>query len=218
MGVSDQDSGRELAPERIRVGLVDDDAMVRTLLSETLTDDVIEVVGTFGSGEEALESDIDVDLWLVDMRLPGINGRETIRRLRARDDDVHLIALSAFFDHPALDVLGAGAEACLSKDDPPARIRQAIRTVVDGLIVFSPSNLEHALRSVRGSDDLSEAVRDNVDSRIVVLLGAGESYEQIASDVGMSVSGTKKRAARIMSAMGVTSRAQLVAKVFGLRG
>ncbi|WP_296135989.1 response regulator transcription factor [uncultured Tessaracoccus sp.] len=199
----------------IRVGLCDDDALVRQLLAETLTQGDIEVVVTCASGEEALADRTPVDLWLVDLRMPGMDGRETARRLTAADPGLRVIILTAFGDERITATLRAGASAYLHKDATPAQLSDAIRAVMGGFTVVAPGALDEVLRQPAGEGLLDEVGADDVDRRIVQLMSAGYSYDQMAADVDMSVSGTKKRAARLMTALEVRSRSQLVAKVNG---
>lgn len=200
----------------IRVALCDDDALVRQLLSQTLTNGDIEVVGTVPDGESALAFEEPVDLWLVDLRMPGIDGRETTRLLVEADPDVKVILLTAFGDGEVAETMRAGASGYLNKDANPDQLRHAIRSVMDGFLVVTDGSLGEALLAPKPhvSDDICE---DDVDRRIVELLTAGYSYGDIAKDIEMSVSGTKKRAARLMQAVGAASRSELVAKVHGFR-
>lgn len=200
----------------IRVGLCDDDSLVQRLLPETLEADDLEVVITCGSGEAAVASDADVDVWLVDLRMPGIDGRETARQLQYQRPDVQVVLLTSFGDDKLAETLQAGISGYLHKDAAPDQLRRAIRTVVDGYTVIAPGVMRQALHGL--SDPVLDSIRcDDVDRKIVELMGAGHTYEEIADGVKMSVSGTKKRAARLMTALDVGSRSQLVAKLYGLR-
>lgn len=200
----------------IRVGLCDDDSLVQRLLPETLEADDLRVVVTCGSGEAAVASDVDVDVWLVDLRMPGIDGRETARQLQSRRPDVRVVLLTSFGDDKLAETLQAGISAYLHKDAAPEQLRRAIRTVVDGYTVIAPGVLRQAMHAL--SDPVLDSIHcDDVDRKIVGLMSAGHTYDEIAEGVQMSVSGTKKRAARLMTALEVGSRSQLVAKLYGLR-
>lgn len=200
----------------IRVGLCDDDSLVQRLLPETLEADDVDVVVTCGSGEAALANDVDLDVWLVDLRMPGIDGRETARQLHYQRPDVKVVLLTSFGDDQLAETLQAGISGYFHKDAAPDQLRRAIRTVMDGYTVIAPGVMRQALHAL--SDPVLDSIRcDEVDRRIVELMSAGHTYEEIAEGVQMSVSGTKKRAARLMTALDVGSRSQLVAKLYGLR-
>lgn len=201
----------------IRVGICDDDPLVRELLSETLAGEDLDVVARCRSGEEAVGTQVEVDVWLVDLRMPGMDGRETARALRSRRSETKVIILTAFGDDRLSESLDSGASAYLNKDATPEQLRHVIRSVMDGFMVVAPGVLQRSVRPVIDPSGIPGMALDDVDERIIDLLCAGRSYEEIAADVEMSVSGTKKRAARIMTALGVASRAQLVAKLYGLR-
>jgi DNA-binding NarL/FixJ family response regulator len=200
----------------IRIGLCDDDSLVRQLLADTLEDEGLHVVTVSASGEEAVADETQVDVWLVDLRMPGIDGRETTRRLLRRRK-TKVILMTAFGDGQLIASLGCGASAYINKDATPAQLTQAIHSVMAGFTVVTPSVLQRALHPGSDLEELHGVSTDEVDEQIVHLMGAGDSYEDISRAVGMSVSGIKKRTGRIMSALGVGSRAQLVAKVYGLR-
>lgn len=199
----------------IRVGLCDDDDLVRRLLPESLGSEDIEVIITCRSGEETLECGVDVDVWLVDLRMPGLDGRETAALLVRERPGVKVMILTAFDDGRVRETLEAGASAHLHKDVTPDTLRHAIRTVMGGCIVVAPGAPAGAFEQSVGEKLLTQIKADAVDRRIVCLMSAGRSYEQMAHDIGMSVSGTKKRAAKLMVALGVSSRSQIVAKLNG---
>lgn len=201
----------------INVGLCDDDDLVRRLLPESLRTDDIDVVVTCGSGEEALASEVDVDVWLVDLRMPGIDGRETAQRLIQANPAVKVMILTAFGDERVRETLACGATAYLHKDAAPGELREAIRTVHSGYTVLAPGMALSALERDDVELGLREIGADDLDRHIVTLMSAGQSYQDMAAEVGMSVSGVKKRASKLMRALRVGSRSQLVAKLNGLR-
>ena len=119
----------ESAP--IAVAIVEDNDVFREALELLfgLTPD-LEVVASVRSGEEAL-AEIparDVDVVLVDYRLPRLDGVETTRALRSACPSVAVVALTAAADEPAIEALeAAGAHACLTKDQALEEIVEAIR-------------------------------------------------------------------------------------------
>ncbi len=123
---------REKSTGTIRLLLVDDHVMMRrglALLMEEAPD--IEVVGEASDGEEAvrLALELQPDVILMDVSMPGMSGTEATRRIKAELPDVRIIGLSMHdLDGTRESMLGAGAEAYLTKDGPPDLLLSAIRS------------------------------------------------------------------------------------------
>lgn len=200
----------------IRLAICDDDAMVRRLLTVTaLEADDIEVVAVCSSGEEALLVQADVDVWLMDMRMPGMTGSEVCRRLRARNPAPQVLILTAFATEPLTAAYRAGACGYLFKDESPNQLLAAIRAAAAGFTVSSTRAMADLL------DDYAEPAPilpaslnlSDLDEVIVKHLLTGASYAEIARRVHMSESGIKKRTSALMKQVGVKSRPQLMARL-----
>lgn len=115
---------------RIRVLVVDDDAMMREALSETLLDAGFDVLASASNGEEgiALAEALTPDAVLLDLRMAGIDGLEACRRIRSVTPGAHVVILSAY-DEPGLrrQATDSGATGYVVKGSPPDRIFEALR-------------------------------------------------------------------------------------------
>ncbi|HMB54519.1 MAG TPA: response regulator transcription factor [Thermoanaerobaculia bacterium] len=118
-----------------RIFVVEDHAAAREALCELLgIDRDLTVAGSAASAEEALEAleEITVDLLLVDMALPGMNGTDLIRRARERWPDVRCAVLSGFEEAPYVqNALAAGADGYILKG-LPYELDEAIRRILAG--------------------------------------------------------------------------------------
>lgn len=200
----------------IRVGICDDDALVRRLLPESLSSADIDVVEVCASGEGVLLCESDVDVWIIDEDLSGIDGRATTRELTASCPGARVVLLTEASDDRIHESLFAGASAQLDRDATPGQLREAVRTVMNGFAVLEPDHLLSALRGrVRSIELLEQVSVDGMDRRLVSMISEGYNYGDIARELGLSISGTKKRASRLMAALEVGSRAQFVAKLNG---
>ena len=127
----------------IRVLIVDDDALVRAGLSMMLagTEDIRVVAEASDGGE--VGSAVDAyrpDVVLMDIRMPGGDGLATTEAVRAREKAPQVIVLTTFdADDYVLRALRAGAAGFLMKDTPPPEIMRAIRLVVAGEAMLSPT-------------------------------------------------------------------------------
>jgi two-component system, NarL family, response regulator DegU len=122
--------------ETIRVVLADDHPLMRKGICSMLqkTED-IEVVGQAKDGYEALSlvHDLDPDVLLLDMEMPGLQGMEVAKELKAAGSGVPILALSAYEDkHYILGILATGAAGYLTKEELPQTIVRAIRGVAKG--------------------------------------------------------------------------------------
>ncbi|MGH2934685.1 MAG: response regulator transcription factor [Gaiellaceae bacterium] len=114
---------------RPRVLVVDDDAAVRGVLSNVLADEGFEVVGAAADGAEAVElaRSLRPDTILLDVRMPGVDGIEAARRIRALDPGVRLVMLSAYDDPTLLrEAADAGASRFLVKGCPLPDLVEAV--------------------------------------------------------------------------------------------
>ncbi len=200
----------------IRLGICDDDAMVRRLLAVTAQEaDDIDLVAVCSSGEEALRVESPVDVWLMDMRMPGMTGAEVCRRLRARTPAPQVLILTAFATEPLTAAYRAGACGYLFKDESPSQLLAAIRAAAAGFTVSSTRAMDELLQDYAEPAPtlLPSLSLGELDTRIVRHLLTGASYGEIARRVHMSESGVKKRTSALMKQVGVNSRPQLMARL-----
>jgi signal transduction histidine kinase len=139
----------------IRVLLVDDNAGFRGSLVELLSAEDLEVVGQASSGLEALEAleATGADVVLMDVRMPGIDGIETTRRLKERFPAIGVIALTGYEDQRMVrDMLVAGASGYVLKDSDGDEILHAVQQAASGRGVLSPGITPSVI------DELTEAL------------------------------------------------------------
>jgi DNA-binding NarL/FixJ family response regulator len=195
----------------IRVLIVDDHTMVRLGLERLLESyGDIEVVGSAGSGEQALQltSTASPQVVLMDMAMPGMDGIDTTRRLVALHPDVIVIALSTHNDpRQVVGALDAGAHGYLVKDVEPDVLVAGIRSVLDGGAPLSPSVAGHLLR---GGWQL-EAPASRLTRReleVLRLIVDGHHNKQIAAVLGISEKTVKTHCSRLFQRLGVSDRTQ----------
>lgn len=140
----------------INVLVVDDHDLIRAGLARMLKDDVhIKVVGEAASGEEALTAvrNLQPDVVLMDLKMPGIGGLEATRRIKKSHEKVRVVVVSAFIDDPFLDrVMDSGASAYVSKNSHISEMIKAIKVVSDGQRYVSPDIAQAmALKQSNGS-------------------------------------------------------------------
>ncbi len=127
----------------IRTLIVDDDHLVRIALADILDDDpAITVVAQAGDGREALDlaAAQSVDVALMDVRMPRLDGIAATQRLRALSRPPQVVLLTTFdLDQYVYDGLAAGASGFLLKDADPADIVRAVHVVAEGQAMLHPA-------------------------------------------------------------------------------
>jgi DNA-binding NarL/FixJ family response regulator len=143
-----------MSAKPVRVVLADDQRLVRESLATLLgLLEGIELVATASDGEEALAiaAAHAPDVVLMDLRMPRLDGTEATRRLRERQPDVRVIALTTFADDESvLGALRAGARGYLTKDASGEDIRAAIITVAAGEAALDPAVQHHVVAALAG--------------------------------------------------------------------
>ena len=206
----------------IRVAICDDEPLaLNGLASIVALDPELEVVGLAGTREEAFALAGPIDVWLLDLAMPGPTAAESCRRLREGAHRPRVLMITAFPDSRITDSLKAGASGYLYKDAPAAHLRHALKTAAEGLSVSSPSAiaalLDEPLTGWVGPGVYEGIIVDEKDERIVELVLEGHAVEVMAARLGMSESGFKKRLGRLMQRAGVTTRPMLMARLFAAR-
>jgi two-component system NarL family response regulator len=201
-------SSNNLAHMKIRVLMVDDHPIVRFGLSAFLgLQEDIEVVGAAASGHEALLilKDTPVDIVLIDLRMPGLSGIETLERIKTIAPNTRPIVLSSFeYDEEIFAAVKAGARGYLHKDAPADDIVDAIRRVHEGKQVF-PRRIANRLLNQRMSAGLS--VREK---EILELVAKGLTNREVAGTLGLSQFTVRNHLMHIMEELDVSDRTEAI--------
>jgi len=206
---------------RIKVLLVDDDALVRAGLRIILSSaDDLEVVGEVddGAGAVAAVREHRPDVVLMDIRMAEMDGITATAALRRLVPPPQVIVLTTFHaDEQVLSALRAGASGFLVKDTPPAQIINAVRVVASGDAIVSPSVtrtlLAHFGDGQASARHRSAAERLGVltdrEREVAAAVGAGLSNAEIAGSLYLSEATVKAHVSRLFTKLGVTNRVQI---------
>ena len=208
----------------IRVMIVDDQVMIRAGLRAILDSQTdIEVVADTGDGIEAVRiaGGTDLDVVLMDIRMPGIDGVEATRRLRAAHpaEQLRIVVLTTFeSDENVIAALRAGANGFLSKAVGPTELAEAIRDVALGGGALSAAAtaalIGHVADERRPEVDAGLVDRFSAltprERDVVIAIATGLDNAQIAAQMFVSPFTVKTHANRAMVKLGARDRAQLV--------
>jgi NarL family two-component system response regulator LiaR len=204
-----------VSDEAIRVLIVDDHAVVREGLRTFLElQDGIEVAGEAGDGEQAIKlaSELEPDVILMDLVMPGVDGVTAMRAVRKRSPRSRVIVLTSFLDDERLmPAIEAGADGYLLKDVEPSELARAIRTARTGQAMIAPSVAGRLLRTLSRPRSASTVDADRLTRRereVLELIAAGRSNKRIAFELGIAEKTVKTHVGHVFAKLGVTDRTQ----------
>jgi DNA-binding NarL/FixJ family response regulator len=206
----------------IGILLVDDQSLICQGLKAMLSlEDDLQIVGTANSGTEAIEqiAEIAPDVVLMDVQMPGMDGREATRIISEQFPNVKVLVLSTFDDDRYIaDAMRSGAKGYLLKDMPSEELAQAIRFVHRGYTQMAPGLMEKLmtstttkepdkLRSRSISPELSQLTPR--EQEVLQLIGNGATNREIAETLYISEGTVKTHVTHLLSRLSLRNRSQL---------
>lgn len=215
--------------EPVRVLLVDDDPLVRSGLAMMLAAfEDLEVVASVGDGTQVVPAvnRHRPDVVLMDIRMPTLDGLAATEALRRRRDPPEVILLTTFdTDEHIRRALRVGASGFLLKHTPPAEIAQAIRRVVAGEPLLSPTVLRRVMGYVRAADE--QPLRDRAraalaalseqETAVAALVAEGRTNAEIGDELALSTATVKAYVSRVLAKLALSNRVQLALLVHDAR-
>jgi DNA-binding NarL/FixJ family response regulator len=212
--------------DSIRVLIVDDDALVRAGLKMMLgAAATIEVVGEAADGSEVLGA-LDrhrVDVILMDLRMPKLDGIGALELVRAQADPPPVLVLTTFdTDDNLLRALRRGAAGFLVKDTSPADLVRAIELVAAGESMLSPTVTRRLIERLSDDNDAERRRTEAIaqletlttrEREIAEAVAEGKSNATIAADLHLSVATVKGRVSAILSKLRFDNRVQVALMV-----
>lgn len=207
----------------ISVLIVDDHPVAREGLRRVLSQgENITVVADTGDGRRALDlvAQLHPDVVLMDIRMPGMNGLELTRQIKAEAPAVSIIIMTNYEDDTLMmDTIRSGASGYLLKDATRDLLLHTIHAVAAGGLMVEASVLRQALTSgpltrqmaTKTSVDMVAPRISELDAQLLQLLAEGRTNRQIAQERGLPEPTAKKQIQALVSLLRATNRTHAVA-------
>lgn len=198
----------------IRVGIVDDHAMVRTGLKQYLSEHVdVRVTGEGSNGADAMAMarQGEIDVLLMDISMPDQSGVDALKAIKARFPALSVLILSGFPEaHYAATLLRQGASGYLNKECDPDEIIRAIRTVSMGRKYISQAVATLLAEGVAGGlERPPHELLSERELQVFLRLAKGETVGHIADAIFLSVKTVSTYRTRVLEKLKLTSNSDL---------
>jgi len=194
----------------IRVLIVDDHALIRRGLSDLLSAaEGIDVVGSIDDGllAAALVTELEPDIVLMDLSMPGLDGIEATRAVLQAWPTAKVIMLTSFSENARiLAALEAGAVGYLLKDTEPEDVIRALRDAADGGVPLSPKAARALLPGNRPAGNPPTDALSARERQVLSLVAVGLPNKSIARRLTISEKTVKAHLTRVFSVLGVSDR------------
>lgn len=204
---------------KAKVLLVEDHVIVRQGIKALFSDEPdLEIVGEADDGRAALQSvsELEPDVVLMDISMPGLNGIEATRQIRQNHPEVKVVVLSMHSNEEyVFQVLRAGASGYVLKQSDSSEVLTAIRAALAGGSFLSPpisrTVIDDYIRraEARGGDDDLELLTSR-EREVLQLLAEGLSNREIAEQLNISIKTVETHRSNMMGKLGVSSKTELV--------
>lgn len=201
----------------IRVLIADDHTIVRAgvrLLLDTEPD--IQVVGEALNGQEAVDlaEKLRPNVTLMDIAMPGMDGLQATRHIKARFPDIHILVLTMHrSDEYLFEMLKAGASGYVIKGAETDELIHAVRVVAQGQVFLYPTiagKLVNEYLNLSVQRNETGPALSPREKEIVALLAEGFSNKEIADKLVVSLSTVYTHRSKLMTKLGLTSRYELI--------
>jgi DNA-binding NarL/FixJ family response regulator len=211
-----------------RTLVVDDHPLTRAALVGLLEQHDFPVVGEASDGDEAVDRarEVQPDLVLLDLTMPGCGGLEALPRVRAAAPDCEVVVLTASgTDENLLAAIRAGAAGYLLKTEPPERIAEMLEGVSHGEAALSGEIARRLVDRVREGGRLDSGVPDSIaeelsarEVEVLLLLDEHLGTDEIAKRLYISEHTVRSHVKSLLRKLGVSSRREALETLASARG
>ena len=198
----------------IKIGIVDDHAIVRSGLRQFFSEHVdLRVVGEAANGREAIDlvRAQEIDVLVMDLSMPGQSGLDALAMLRAKAPDMGILILSGYpEEHYAINLIRQGASGYLNKECDPEEIVKAIRALALGRRYITPAVAELLADTLNpGAEKAPHELLSERELQVFLHLARGETVGQLAEALSLSVKTVSTYRTRVLEKMKLGSNSEL---------
>ena len=211
-----------------RVLIVDDHPLTREALASLLVQHGFDIAGQAGDGAEAivLAAELEPDLVLLDLTMPGMDGLTALSRIRDAAPTCEVVVLTASgTEENLLAAIRAGAAGYLLKSEPPERIASFLHGVDEGEAALSGAVARSLLERVRDGRGISRGIPDEIAERlsareleVLLLLDEHLGTDEIAARLFISEHTVRSHVKNLLRKLGVSSRRDALERLELARG
>lgn len=197
----------------IKIGVIEEDFLVREELVDIIkTSTTLEYVLSSESAENFLKYfPKELDVILLDIKLPGMTGIEAIPKIKAKAPNIEIVILTAFNDSDKIyGALRAGATGYLLKGDSLDFIEQKVMDLKDGIPALSPSVARKIIAFFNKKPEVVGVTLTNRETEVLRHLIEGLSYKEIANKMVNSINSIRTHVKNIYKKLQIHSRSELM--------
>jgi DNA-binding NarL/FixJ family response regulator len=205
--------------EPLRVAIVDDDSTLSGGLAALIDSHAgYRCAGRYGTVEELLQRPParEVDVILLDINLPGIDGAQGVRLLRERFSSTEILMLTVYADEQRVfESICNGAVGYLLKKTPPAKLLEAIREAAGGGAPMSPEIARKVVtlfRTTQGERSDADDLLTPQEVRLLQLLAGGHGYRAAGAELDVSINTVRSHIRNVYEKLHVHSKSEAVTK------
>ena len=199
----------------IRIVIADDHAIVREGLKRIVSEvSEMRVVGEAAEGSQVMQlvRELDFDILVLDLSMPGRSGMELIKLIRSEKPKLRILVLSMHHElQYAVRAIKSGASGYLTKESAPGQLEQAIRKIAAGGAYVTAEVAEQlALGAMPGSETHPHETLSDREFEVFRMLATGSSVTEIAAQLKLSVKTVSTHKANLMQKMGLQNSSELI--------
>ena len=195
-----------------KILLADDHPMIRTAIDVLLRDTDFEIVGTAATGAEALRQidELDPDILLLDLQMPGGSGMEVLRKVRGDGRRLRVVLLTAAIDDPSLlEARALNADGMVLKNSDPAYLLECLERVRRGRSWIDPELAERATEIAERLDSSERPSLAPRERQLIKCVAKGLRNREIAKQLGVTEGTVKVYLHSVFEKLGVSNRTEL---------
>jgi DNA-binding NarL/FixJ family response regulator len=205
-----------MSERAIRLLIADDHPVFRQGLRAMLdSTEEFEVIGEAAEGDEAVAKALELqpDVVLMDLRMPGLNGIDATRRILEAQPGIGILVLTMFEDDDSVfAAMRAGARGYLLKGSEQDEVVRAIRSIASGEAIFGPAIASRLIAYFSSANATAFPELTDREREVLELIAQGKNNQAIANELVLSLKTVRNHVSNVFNKLQVTDRAGAIVK------